>query len=246
MKILLWDIETWPLETTTWTLFPKGPLDHKQLKRDFGIICVAWKWLGQSKVHAVAVDPKDPFNDLEVVKKIHEVIAEADVIVAHNGDDFDHKKLNTRIIYHGLPPLPPIKTIDTLKVARKHFGFSSNRLDYLGKYLGVGRKIPTHYDLWLEIMEGNATALKYMVKYNKQDVLLLEDVYLKLRPFMQQHPNRNLTSRHAPVCPVCGSKDVTKQGFKHSRTATKQQYQCRAEGCRAWFVGESVQRVKYS
>lgn len=245
MKILLWDIENFPLLATTWTLFPKGPLEHKNLERDTSLICVAWKWLGEREVHAVAVDPSDPTNDRVVVEAVHAALSEADVIVAHNGDGFDLKKFKARAIYHGLPPLPPLITIDTLKVARKHFGFTSNRLDYLGNFLGVGRKIPTSYSLWLAILRGDAKALDKMVKYNKQDVRLLEAVYKKLRPYMHNHPNENL-QRFKTVCPVCGSTRTKKQGFKYNRTTVKQQYQCLKDGCRAWFSGKKIRTVKVS
>lgn len=245
MKILLWDIETWPITATTWDLWPRNGLDHKNILNDWGIICAAWKWLGEKPVHAQWISPLHPNNDIDVIKALHKVLSEADVLVAHNGDEFDLKKFNARAIKHGLPPLPPIKTIDTLKVAKKYFNFTSNRLDYLGGFLGVGRKIPTHFGMWLDIMKGDAESLARMVKYNKQDVRLLEDVYLKLRPFMTDHPNENLFNV-VDVCPVCGGKKFKKQGFKYTRQGAKQQYQCLADKCHAWFVGEVVKRVKLS
>jgi len=245
MKILLWDVETWPLIATSWTLFPKEPLSHQHLVRDFGLICGAWKWLGKREVHAVSIDPEDPENDRPVIEGLHKALSEADVIVAHNGDKFDIKKFNARAIYYGLPPIPPIRTIDTLKVAKKYFAFTSNRLDAIGKFLGVGRKIGTSFSLWQKVMKGDAKALAYMVRYNKQDVRLLEAVYKKLRPYMQNHPNENL-HKVGVVCPVCGSTHVKKQGFKYNRTTVKQQYQCQKDGCRAWFSGEKVAGVKVS
>lgn len=245
MKILIWDIETWPLIATSWTLFPKSPLDHKNLVRDFGIISVAWKWYGERTVYAVAIDPAEPENDRAVIEAVHAVLSEADVVVGHNGDAFDLKKFNARVIKHGLPPLPPIATVDTLKVARRNFAFTSNRLDFLGDFLGVGRKIPTSFGLWLAVMKGDASALATMVKYNKQDVKLLEEVYTKLRPYMRTHPNENLHVSNV-VCPVCGSRKVKKQGFKYNRTAARQQYQCQKDGCRAWFSGEQIKKARVS
>lgn len=245
MKILIWDIETWPIVATTWDLWPRNGLDHKNILSDWGIICAAWKWLGEKKVQASAISPTQPDNDFEVVFNLHAVLSEADVIVAHNGDEFDLKKFNSRAVKHGLPPIPPIKTIDTLKVAKKYFAFTSNRLDYLGRFLGVGRKIPTHFGMWLAIMKGDKDALAKMVKYNKQDVLLLEDVYLKLRPYMTDHPNENLSHNHES-CPVCGSKKFMKQGVKYTRQGAKQRYQCTSAMCGAWFTGAVVKRVKLS
>ena len=249
MKILLWDIETWPLVVTSWTLWPKDGLGHHNLLKDFGIICAAWKWLGEREVHATWISMLHPDNDLDVVKALHKVLSEADVIVAHNGDEFDLKKFNARAVYHGLKPLPPIKTIDTKKVAKKHFAFTSNRLDALGDFLGVGRKIPTNFGMWLAIMKGGregADALAKMVKYNKQDVRLLEDVYLKLRPYMLDHPNENLFSTAPEVCPVCGGIKFIEKGLRYTRVTAKQKYQCKSPTCGAWFTGGTVKKVSLS
>src|SRR6202007_1093580 len=100
----------------------------------------------------------DPYNDLHVLQVLHSVLAEADVIVAHNGDKFDIKFTEARMLIQGLPPLPPIQKIDTLKVAKDRFMFNSNKLDYLGQILKVGRKQHTSPQLWLEVLKGNKVA----------------------------------------------------------------------------------------
>lgn len=242
MKILLLDIETRPLIVTSWQLF-EPRLGYENIVEDFGLICAAWKWLGEKKVSAVAVDPKKPKDDRDVVVGICAAIREADVVIGHNGDEFDLKKINARAIYHKLQPSPPIPTIDTLKIARKHFGFTANRLDYLGQYLGLGRKKPTGgFGLWLKVLAGDRTALKKMVEYNKGDVLLLEEVYKVFRPYIRNHPNENLHSG-MKCCPTCGSKKFTRQGYKYTRTTQRQQYHC---SCGAWFCGETLRRVKIS
>jgi hypothetical protein len=94
-------------------------------------------------------------------------------------------------------------------------------------------------------MKGDKKALDKMVRYNKQDVRLLERVYKKLRPYMRTHPNENLF-RFVKVCPVCGSRKFKKQGYKYNRTSVRQQYQCQNGTCRAWFSGERVRTVKVS
>ena len=142
MKIILWDVETAPLTVTSWGLY-KPHLSHENILEDSSIICAAWKVLGEAGVKTVAVKPSKPREDRALVGVLRQALSTADVIVAHNGDKFDLKHLNARLAHHNLAPLPPIRTIDTLKVARKYFRFTSNRLDYLGAYLGVGRKIPT-------------------------------------------------------------------------------------------------------
>lgn len=240
MKILLWDLETLPMLIAGWGLYDP-PLNHEKIIRESQLACAAWKWLGTKSVHTsqVALPPK---TDLNIVKDLHRVLGEADVLVAHNGDKFDLRKFNARALAHHLPPLPPIPTIDTLKVAKRYFGFNSNRLDYLGQFLGVGKKLHTDFKLWLDVMNGDAEALARMVRYNKQDVLLLEKVYLALRPFIRNHPNSNLHSNGEVVCPNCEGRDLVKRGFKYQRTTKRQQFQCGE--CGAYCCGEYVSRSK--
>lgn len=241
MKIILWDIETAPMVVTSWGLY-KPRLSHDNIIEGTSLLSGAWKTLGEKEIHAVAVHPAKPREDKGAVKAIREALASADVLVAQNGDRFDLRVLNARLVFHGLDPLPPIKTVDTLKVAKKYFRFDSNRLDYLGEFLGVGRKIHTDYDLWLKVLlNGDKAALAAMVKYNKQDVALLEDVYLRLRPFMQTHPNRRLTD--GDCCPLCGvAGKLQKRGFRLTRTTKRQAYQCQA--CGGWSSGEATERTK--
>jgi hypothetical protein len=240
MKILIYDIETRPMVVTSWGLF-KPYLTHENILQESGLISAAFKWLGEKQVQATQVDPKKPADDSKCVKDLHGALSAADVIVAHNGDKFDLRKFNARAIVHGLDPLPPIPTIDTMKVARKYFSFNSNRLDYLGHFLGVGRKLHTDYGLWLEVMNGDKASLDKMVRYNKQDVLLLEKVYLKLRPYIRNHPNANLHTSGG-CCPNCGGNRTQKRGFLYARTTQRQRFQCM--DCKAWFAGESVRTVK--
>jgi hypothetical protein len=243
VKIIFWDIETAPLVVTSWTLW-KPMLSHDNIIEDSSILCAAWKVLGERDIHAVAVRATSPRNDYQVVKQLREALAAGDVLVAHNGDKFDLKHLNARLVAHGLDPLPPLKTIDTLKVAKKYFRFTSNRLDYLGKYLKIGRKIHTDYSLWLRIVQAHdPAALAAMVKYNKQDVALLERVYLKLRPFMTNHPNRRLVAEGDDVCPICGAQGhLQKRGFRVNRMTRSQAFQC--QKCGGWSTGAPVERTK--
>lgn len=243
LKIILWDIETAPMVVTSWGLF-KPYLSHDNILEDTSLLCAAWKEVGDSTVHTVAINPDKPRQDRRVIKTLRDALAKADVLVGHNGDRFDLKTFNARLAYHGLKPLPPIKTVDTLKVARRHFRFTSNRLDYLGAFLGVGRKIHTSYKLWLDILlHKDREALAKMIAYNKQDVLLLEKVYKKLRPYMTNHPNQRVCVDH--VCPICGEKDrLQKRGFRLTQTSRAQAYQCQA--CGGWSKGIGQKRTDIS
>ena len=236
---------------TTWSLFPKY-LPHENILRDWYIICGAWKWLGKKKVHTCSISAADALRysmsgarppDYEAVAALHAAVQEADFIVGHNGDAFDLKKLNARVIFHGLPALPPIRTVDTLKEARKIAKFSSNRLDYLAGHLVDGGKMSTSYSLWLKIMHGDEKALRYMLKYNKKDVVELEAVYNRLLPYMKSHPNVNLGPARDVEglileCPKCGSTHVQRRGTAKTQTRSYARYQC--QGCGSWSKSSSI------
>jgi DNA polymerase elongation subunit (family B) len=225
-KIVIWDIETSFMVVNTWNLYPNY-ISPDAIVSDWSIICGAWKVLGEKKIHAVAIET--PGDDKEVVIALRDALVGADIIVHHNGDKFDLKKLNTRLLFHKLDPLPPIPTIDTLKEVRKVAAFSSNKLDYIAKVLLGKGKIHVDYSLWLQVMRGSKKALKEMVAYNKVDVEVLEEVYERIKPFMKSHPHvGKMQGKPAPCsCRVCGSVKLKKNGIRITAAGAKrQEYQC--------------------
>lgn len=235
-KILIYDIETSHNIVAQFSLDDKYTYPSNILQERF-IICAAWQWLGEKKVHTVSGldDPKrfakDPFDDYHVVKTLRDVMSEADVIVAHYGDSFDNKWVATRTLYHGLAPAPPCATIDTKKFASSKFYFNSNKLDYIGKFLKLGRKKSTAPGLWLRVLRGDKQAIRDMVEYNKGDVTLLRDVFLKMRPFLPSTVSRELTG--GTGCPRCGSKKIQSRGIHKAITKTYRRFQC--QSCGGWF-----------
>lgn len=231
LKIIMWDIETGFNVATIFSLFQRGGmLPTDSILQERYIICAAWKEFGAKKVESVSVldNPKrfkkSVVDDYHVVKTLHKVLSEADAIVAHYGDAFDIKYFNTRCVFHGLEPVHDLIQIDTYKIAKGKFLFNSNRLDYLGKMLGVGQKIKTNSELWLKCLNGSKTAIKEMLKYNKQDVNLLEKVYIKLAPYVPAKLNRNILDNNA--CPLCGSTNLEERGKRYTRTRQYQRYHC--------------------
>lgn len=211
MKLGFLDIETAPIVAAVWGLHDQN-IPYQHILQDWYIICASWKWEGANKVCHVSLldDParfkKDHSDDYHVVRTLHGVLNEADVIVAHNGDAFDIKKIMARVAFHKFSPISYPVTIDTLKEARRQYKFTSNRLDHLGAHLGVRRKKETSPGLWIRALDGQEKAIKEMVSYNKRDVTLLEDVYHLLRPHMKKHPNRR--AFYKGVCSKCGENDL--------------------------------------
>lgn len=239
-RIAFFDIETAPIKGLAWEIFDTNLLHV--IDPTF-MLCYSIKWADKKAVKTRALCDyagyeKNKLCDRALVTELHADMASADIIVAHNGDAFDIKKSNARFIVHGLQPLPPFKTFDTLKQARKHFRFDSNKLDNIGRYLGVGRKLPnTGKDLWLGCMDGDAKSWRSMKKYNAQDVHLLEAVYLKIRSWSASHPNLTAYTMK-PGCPVCQSQNVQMRGFNVAKTRRTQRLQCR--DCGHWFSGATV------
>jgi len=246
-KIVLWDIETSHNLAAVFNLAHNDYINPDNILQERYIVCAAWKTLGEKKISAAAtidhIDYEvDPHNDKHVVTKLHDVLSDADVIVAHNGDQYDIKFTEGRMLYHGLPPLPPIVKLDTLKTARNRFLLNSNKLDYLGNFLGVGRKKPTTNGLWLGVLKGNRDAVREMVRYNKQDVALLERVFLKLRPYMDNHINQQLFKEGMGpnTCPRCGSTRTKSKGLHHTITQVYQRRVCLK--CGGWYRSRKAEK----
>ena len=241
-KILLLDIENAPCQVYTWGLFNVN-VGINQIIEDQYLLSWAAKWLDDDEMMCDALPyhkrtyKRNKKDDSSIAKSMHKLLMEADVVIGHNGDRFDLPKLNAAFIKHGLEPIPPYKSVDTLKAARHYFKFTSNRLDFLGTFLGVGNKIEHEgFGLWEKCMNGVEEAWERMIDYNKQDVLLLERVYLKLRPFIRNHPNLATFSDSTDLsCPNCESTDVNKRGFYRTNVSKFQRYKC--NDCRTNFRG---------
>lgn len=230
MKILLVDIETAPNKGYFWGLF-KQNININNIEEPGYTMCWAAKWF---KKRGVLFSSFHTEGKEKMLKKIHALLDEADVIVTYNGDKFDLPILNQEFAKHGMLPPSPYKTVDLLKTVRRNFKLTSNKLDYVAQYFGLGAKVKHKgMSLWHECMAGEDRAWRQMETYNRRDVTLLEDVYRFLMPWIPNHPNHGVyVSSTKPVCPNCGSRKMQKRGFAYTKTLKYQQYQC--QGCGKW------------
>lgn len=248
-KILILDIETAPLNTFVWGLW-KQNVATSQIVSDWFILTWAAKWLGDEVVYSERLTSKEAIeqDDSRIMGELWQLLDEADIVVAHNGDKFDIARIKTRFLIHRFVPPSPYKQIDTLLVARKEFGFSSNKLGYLAELLGHETKTKTTMELWTGSYSGKTEALKEMEEYNIQDIYVLENVYLSLRPYIKGHPNLDLhVDSEVPSCPSCGEHNLKEIPFKYFYTqAVKYKtYRCFCCGsiCRA-KKGEKYENKK--
>lgn len=249
-RVLIYDLETSPNLGWIWGKYEQNVLAYEQ---EWFILSFAYKWLGEKTTHVLALPDfagyaKNPHDDTALVQALWNLFDQADIVIAHNGDAFDQKKSNARFLAHGFDPPMPYRSIDTLKIARRYFKFNSNKLGDLGTALQVGGKAETGgFNTWLGCMSGDKASWAKMKKYNKQDVVLLEKIYFKLRPWMDNHPGMNLLNDHLDSCPKCDLGPLQKRGTRQTKTLTYHRYQC--QNCGGWSSGRQAirafERVNY-
>jgi DNA polymerase elongation subunit (family B)/predicted RNA-binding Zn-ribbon protein involved in translation (DUF1610 family) len=228
MKILLLDIESAPNTAYVWGLF-KQNISISQIVDSSKMLCWAAKWLGEDEVMFSSILD----GHKKMLRQIHKLLEQADAVVHYNGSRFDIPTLNKEFLLAKLAPPAPYAQIDLLKTARQQFRFPSNKLDYVGRALGVGQKEGHEgFELWVKCMNKDLDAWKRMEAYNKQDVVLLEKVYYEFLPWIKNHPSKAVHDETPLSCPTCGSGLLTKRGYNVTKAGKYQRYQCNA--CGAW------------
>lgn len=218
-------------------------ISYKLMKKDWSISCWAAKWLFEPETMGKVVTPKEAVDrkDESILGEVWKLLDEADMVVWHNGIKFDKKKLNTRFLLAGYPPPSHYLDIDTKKVSKDIFGNSYNHLEELGRKFGIGIKTKMEVEDWIKCAEGNKEYLDKMFNYCKRDVTpLLEDVYLKLLPWMPNHPNLNIfTDNDKGVCRNCQSTDLSWNGTYKTPQGLWEGWRCGACGA----VGRGTTKV---
>lgn len=236
-KVLIFDIETAPVLGYVWALWDQN-VALNQIKSDWYTLSWSAKWLGESKIlYADQRNSKDLENDKALLSGIWKLLDEADIVITQNGKSFDCKKLNARFVINGMKPPSPYRHIDTLEIAKRHFGFTSNKLEYMSDKLCTKYKKLTHkrfpgFEMWKECLKGNQSAWKAMEKYNKYDVLSLEELYHKLQPW-DTTINFNVYNDSLEIRCQCGHDSFERRGFAYTTSGKFQRLVCKE--CGAWI-----------
>jgi uncharacterized protein YprB with RNaseH-like and TPR domain len=240
-RVCFIDIETAPIKGYAWGMFETN-LVH--VIEPTYILCYAIKWQGEKKITTRALPDypgyaKNKKSDKALCGDLWKDLSEASVIIAHNGDSFDLKKIKSRLLVNGYPPPSPFKTIDTLKISRREFKFDSNKLDNIGRYTKLGGKLPhTGMDMWIGCMDrDDPKSWRMMKRYNAHDIVLLEGVYEQIKGWDKSHPNLAAYD-DKPGCPVCRSDNVQARGTNVAKTRKTQRLHC--QDCGHWFSGGTV------
>lgn len=235
MKRLFIDIETSPNVVLSWRVGYKIKIDCDNILKERAIICGCWKWQHEKEVHGITWDKNQ--NDKPVVDKFISLMSEADEVVAQNGDNFDVPWLKTRFLYHGGQAIPRFKTVDTLQWAKRNFYFNSNKLDYMAGYLGIGHKIHTEFQLWKEIvLNKDQKCLDSMVKYCKQDIILLQKVWERLQLTVSPKTHNAVQLGGSKwQCPRCASDEVKVSSTRTTASGIKQK-QMKCNKCGGYYT----------
>lgn len=233
-RILFIDIETTPIVAYSWG--PDWKTNLIEHIEESHLLSVAYRWGidGETKILSLRqfgrTYRRNRKDDSMLARAVYNLLDEADIVVAHNGVDFDTPKLFTRFVANGIPRPSPFYQVDTKRIASKQWRTGSNRLQSLGQFLGLGSKTPhTGFKLWQDVMAGDQAAWDLMEEYNIQDVDLLVKLYLVMRDggWIPNHPSlTTISGTENVVCRVCGGSHLQKRGLHHTKVNSFQQFQC--------------------
>jgi hypothetical protein len=238
-KVLVFDIETAPMLGYVWGLWENN-VALNQIHTDWFILSWSAKWLGDPAHKIMYADQRNAKNvedDRGVLASIWKLLDEADIVITQNGKAFDQKKLNARFIMQGFQPPSSFKHIDVMLIAKRHFAFTSNRLEYMTdklckKYKKLKPIKFQGFEMWKACLAGNREAWDEMQKYNKHDVLALEELYQKLTPW-DSTVNFNLYRDNTTEQCKCGGAEFVKNGYCYSSIGKYQRYKCKQCGAEA-------------
>lgn len=226
-KVLIMDTELLPNRGYFYERYSEYSIPDPFIAKTKALCAIGYKWLGDDTVTVLASE--NPYDDKLICQQFALVVEQADYMVGHNIKGFDIKVLNGRMLDNGLNPLPPVHLIDTLLLARKTWGqyLNGNSLDHLAKVLGFGEKIKIDAGLWVRCAEGDKQAMQEMIEYNKQDVNLLEKIFVKILPHTKHTINANLhIDSPATHCKACGSDHIEHKGFDYTSASIRHRYKC--------------------
>lgn len=239
-RIGILDIETAPIVGNVWGLFDQN-VALNQVDCEWSILSFAFKPLGAPRKEVVYMDTsdkEDPRDDLDLCQALWNILDAYDFVIAQNGKRFDLRKVRARLIMHGFRPHSPVQVIDTMLQARQVAAFTSNKLEWLAEHLtdtkkGKHRKFPG-FELWAECLKGNPEAWAEMKRYNIPDILACEKVYIKLRPWVNDHPNLSVYHDDSDkmVCPRCTSEKLEQRGYAYTNVGKYRRYRC--TDCGGW------------
>lgn len=246
-RVLVLDIETAPILAHVWRLF-KANVGLNMIDQDWYMLSFAAKWFDSDEI--IYMDQRHAKNvedDSDMLKVLWKLLDEADIVLHQNGKRFDIPKIRARMIFHNMKPFSGVKHIDTLEIAKRTFGFTSNKLEYMTDTLCSDTKKSKHtkfpgFELWKECLAGNIEAWQEMEDYNIGDIVSLQELYVKLAPWSDRLPNFSLYTDSDKFTCVCGGHEFEDAGYAYTEVSKFKQYKC--TGCGKHWRGRKNQISK--
>jgi uncharacterized protein YprB with RNaseH-like and TPR domain len=244
-KILYLDIETHYMEVAVWGLGEQR-VGLDQILKDWELAAWSAVWGDDKKL--MYQDRRKGRSEKELLKGVHKLLNECDILATQNGVRFDSKKLNAKFAEHHMTPPSSYRHIDTYKIGKKYFGFTSHKLEYMCEKLGLKYKKSKHkefpgLELWKECAKGNLAAWKVMEDYNKKDILALRALHKEIQPW-DGTINFNVYSDGVTTACYCGSTDFIKNGYCYGSTGKYQRYSCKQCGAESQSKKNELSKEK--
>lgn len=244
LRMLMLDIETIPDKGYFWGIWNQN-IGINQITDPGGLVCFAAKWYGQDEIEFYS---QWDDGDLKMALEAWRLLDECDVVVHFYGRRFDIPHFNTAFLLQGFPPPSPFKQIDLKESVGKQFRFTSNKLQFVSRVLGLeGKEEHEGFPMWDKLMneprrngerpfsnEVEIDAKARMEIYNKRDVFLLDEVYEAILPWIPNHPHRHLYE-DGRGCPTCGAdvEFMAQEGYSYTKLSKFKKFRCIV--CDSWF-----------
>jgi uncharacterized protein YprB with RNaseH-like and TPR domain len=221
-RVAIFDIETLPAVTYTWQLYDQN-IGVEQVIQEISLCSWAAKFLNEAIIYSDCLSVSEALtrDEERITRSCWKFLSGVDVLVGHNITNFDNKLMNTFFLKYNLPPLKYI-LVDTLVIAKANFRFSSNKLTFINRILGIRDKISNEgFPLWKKCCEGDQESLDIMLNYNIGDIYSTEGLFYRFRPYIKNLNVSLYNEIEEMQCPVCGSKNLNIEGFYYTGNAGK-------------------------
>jgi uncharacterized protein YprB with RNaseH-like and TPR domain len=177
-------------------------IEASNLKADFGVvICYALLDLNTEKITSRIVSKGELYDkkhqpDYGVMKDFCRDVREYDRLIGFYSSDgkFDIPFLRSRAVSQDLdfPGYGECAMEDVWPIIKYKFALSSNRLVNASRFL-VGASMKTNWfaTYWIRAIQGDKTALSYIMDHCEKDVKDLKALYLKVYKF-KRHSNTSI------------------------------------------------------
>jgi uncharacterized protein YprB with RNaseH-like and TPR domain len=126
--------------------------------------------------------------DKRIVQECINNLMKFDRVYTFYGTKFDIPFLRTRALELGIdfPIYGSLSHKDVYYIARFKMKLHSNRLEVVCDLLGIKGKTHQNPATWRSAKSGNKKALEEILEHNKGDVIILEQVYNRLKDFTKE------------------------------------------------------------